>query len=273
MSDDDLAAATSGFLEGVRDIAAPFFIGKIRKRQEEDFLTRRRERQAIPGKRVEQLTGIDLGLGDNDKIYPEEAALLQTRISAEKQAQALQAQLGLITFRQGLQETSQVKQEERAEKRKEGVVSQAETGRDVLAREAIQSIGKARKILFPKGTAKSFNRRIATTSNIPFIGGSLPFDFEAQEVNRLLGGALSGRVLIKTGVAARPEEIQEERERFLSGLGSNPQAAFNALEQLESFYKDYRTGLRTKGRGIEPERPEREVVGDDELDNVFGEFE
>lgn len=113
MSDDDLAAATSGFLEGVRDIAAPFFLGKIRKRQEEDFLTRQRERQAIPGKRAEQLTGLDLGLTENDKIYPEEAALLQTRISAEKQAQALLNQLSLFQFKQSEEVKAEIEKEKR----------------------------------------------------------------------------------------------------------------------------------------------------------------
>lgn len=113
MSDDDLAAATSGFLEGVRDIAVPFFLGKIKHKQEEDFLTRQRVRQAIPGKRVEQLTGMDLGFTENDKIYPEEAALLQTRVSAEKQAQALSNQLSLFQFKQAEEIKAEIGKEKR----------------------------------------------------------------------------------------------------------------------------------------------------------------
>ena len=55
-----------------------------------------------------------------------------------------------------------------------------------------------------------------------------------------MGAALSGRQLIQTGVAARPEETQRLIQQFAPNLFSNPKSALNGLNELEVFYKNYR---------------------------------
>lgn len=140
-------------------------------------------------------------------------------------------------------ETAESKLEQ--EKKKEIIkgVSGEVGGRVALAKEGIKNIQDIRKILFPTGEAKSFKRTTAFASNLP--GGTLPllpqrgWGKAEQEVFRKMGAALSGRQLIQTGVAARPEETARLIAQFAPSLGSNPEAAFNALTELEDFYKSY----------------------------------
>ena len=62
-----------------------------------------------------------------------------------------------------------------------------------------------------------------------------------------MGAALSGRQLIQTGVAARPEETQRLIQQFAPNLFSNPKSALKGLNELEDFYKNYRQTLKGKG--------------------------
>lgn len=116
-------------------------------------------------------------------------------------------------------------------------------GRIALAKESIKNIQDVKNILFPTGKSESFKRRIAFGSNLP--GGTLPilaqrgWRQEEQDVFRKMGAALSGRQLIQTGVAARPEETAKLVAQFAPSVGSNPQAALNGLNELEEFYKSY----------------------------------
>jgi len=127
----------------------------------------------------------------------------------------------------------------------------SETGKVALARESIKNIQDIKSILFPTGEAKSFKRSTAFASNLP--GGSLPilpsrgWGKAEQEIFRKMGAALSGRQLIQTGVAARPEETQKLISQFAPSGGSNPEAALNGLTELENFYKDYLNTLETRG--------------------------
>ena len=118
--------------------------------------------------------------------------------------------------------------------RKKMMGAGAESGRIALAKESIKNIGDIRKILFPDGTPESFKRGVAAESNI-FGGFSQP----AQDVFRKAGASVSGRQLIQTGVAARPEETELLRKQFISNFKSNPAAAMSALKELEDFYTDY----------------------------------
>ena len=110
----------------------------------------------------------------------------------------------------------------------------AEAGRMALAKESQKNIQDIKNILFPDGTPESFMRSIAAESNI--FGG---FSEEAQNVFRKAGASLAGRQLISTGVAARPEETEALRKQFVANIKSNPQAAFNALNELQNFYGEY----------------------------------
>lgn len=82
MAGDDLASAVTGLSEGIRDIAIPFFQGKIAKRQRQELLADERMRTAIPGSRVKSLsTG---NISDNDLLFPEEAALFNQGVAKKK---------------------------------------------------------------------------------------------------------------------------------------------------------------------------------------------
>ena len=123
-----------------------------------------------------------------------------------------------------------------------------------LAQESIQGVSKAFNTLFPKGTAESFSRGTAVKSNIPGSGipilgrvipDTMPFSKEGQDVNRWIGNALAGRQLIQTGVAARPDETASLVRRFMANVGSDPEAAKAALEELSNFYNVYTDVLTT----------------------------
>ena len=136
-----------------------------------------------------------------------------------------------------------------------GTIPPDKAGVYTLSVESIKNIGNAVKTLFPDGTANSFKRDIAIKSNIPgsdlpIVGGLIPnaapFSKEGQNVNRWIGNALSGRQLIQTGVAARPDETQALVRRFMAGAVSNPESAKQAFEELSGFYTDYNTVLTTR---------------------------
>jgi len=146
-------------------------------------------------------------------------------------------------------EAPPVEEESRArEKGKVGFVPVDKAGLDTLADEAISNVQDVRKVLFPDGTSKSFRRDIATASRLPILGKAAPFNKDAQNVERKIKTALSARILIMTGVAARPEEIQSQYDLFIANLGSDPDSAFEALDQLESFNTKYKKTLRGRGQ-------------------------
>lgn len=150
------------------------------------------------------------------------------------------------------------------EKQKEIIkgVSGEVGGRVALAKESIKNIQDIKKILFPTGEVKSFKRGIAAGSNIPgatapligaLIPEKMPFNRAMQDVYRKMGAAISGRQLIQTGVAARPEETAKLISQFAPNLFSNPEAALQGLNELEDFYNTYLRQTEPEqrfGRGI-----------------------
>lgn len=154
---------------------------------------------------------------------------------------------GKVEFGPALKPDVELKQKEEELKQKEIIqgVSGDIGGRLTLAKESIKNIDDIRKILFPGGTPESFKRTTAFASNLPL--GTLPifpqrgWGKAEQDVFRKMGVALSGRQLIQTGVAARPEETSRLIAQFAPSVGSNPDAAWNALNELEDFYKSYIT--------------------------------
>jgi len=155
-------------------------------------------------------------------------------------------QYGGVTFENPEAALEQKKQE----KLGEGIPT-SEAGKFSLAEESIRNIQDIKKTLFPDGTPASFKRTTAFASNLP--GGSLPvlasrgWGKAEQDVFRKMGAALSGRQLIQTGVAARPEETQKLISQFAPSVGSNPEAALAGLNELEDFYKSYMGNVRNKG--------------------------
>lgn len=136
----------------------------------------------------------------------------------------------------------------------------AESGRVALAKEGLQSIAKVRKLLFPDGTSKSFKRSTAIQANMPGPGSVFPWGgTDVKDINRMMGTALSGRQLIQTGVAARPEESRALVAAFAPNGFSDPQAAWNGLDQLDAFYRQYlgqsdpetRFGVNQKNSGVD----------------------
>jgi NACalpha-BTF3-like transcription factor len=140
-----------------------------------------------------------------------------------------------------------------ADKQKDiGVVPTSEAGRVALAEESLKNIDDVIGILFPSGRAKSYKRLIAAGSNIPLSGLPLiPSNIgfkNPQDVFRKMGAALSGRQLIQTGVAARPEETLKLVRQFApSGLMSS-ESALQGLRELKDFYSNYLRIVKTRGQ-------------------------
>ena len=147
-------------------------------------------------------------------------------------------------------------------------VSGEVAGRVSLAKESIKNIRDVKNILFPDGTAKSFRRNIAMRSNLPgislpFIGRITPrvspdnpispWDNQkaqaGQTVFRKVQSSLGGRLLIKSGVAVRPEELEREIDQFAPRLTSNPEASLEGLNELQNFYLDFLGTVDAKFRG------------------------
>lgn len=157
-------------------------------------------------------------------------------------------------------------------------------GKIALANESLKNIEDIKTALFPDGTPKSFNREIAFGSNppalnLPIIGRvgarvrrDNPLDptddkvvEKTQDVFRKIGASLSGRQLIQTGVAARPEETQKLLEQFGPNMFSNPEAALKGLNELQTFYKDYLHNALPEKR-LNKESSAKEEVKVKELD-------
>lgn len=172
---------------------------------------------------------------------------------------------GGITFENPQMVIEQQKQEELAKG-----IPPAQAGLDTLAEESIKNIGDIKKTLFPSGTTESFRRKTAGKSNIPMSWLPLmpqvaPFSEDAQNIYRKMGVALSGRQLIQTGVAARPEETQRLIQQFAPNLFSNPKSALKGLNELEDFYKNYRQTLRTKGISTQSQSKQYIRTGTDSI--------
>lgn len=132
--------------------------------------------------------------------------------------------------------------------------AEASVGKVTLANESLQNIDDIINALFPDGTPESFDRGLATSSNMPAgwlpgmpsVRPDNPLDQNdnarveaAQNIYRKMGASLGARQLIQTGVAARPEETAKLVSQFAPNLFSNPQAAYKGLKELKKFYEEY----------------------------------
>jgi hypothetical protein len=141
-------------------------------------------------------------------------------------------------------------------------ISADKAGLYELAKESVRNIASVKSSLFPTGEAKSYQRLKAGSSNLPMntfpVLGALvpsykPFNKDAQDIFRRMSAALSGRQLIQTGVAARPEETAKLVSQFAPNFFTNPEATLSGLNELEQFYSNYIKTLETKGVSQEDE--------------------
>lgn len=151
----------------------------------------------------------------------------------------------------------------------------AEMGRAVLAEKAISDIGAVRSLMFPKGTKESYKSGLAAASNVPMnrfpgiglvVPTAMPFNKDAQTVARKMQDAITGKVLIQTGVAARPEEVQAERDKYIPTFASHGDSVWDSFNELQQFYSVYNQGLKSghiswkEGAGIIPLTQEGERI-------------
>lgn len=123
----------------------------------------------------------------------------------------------------------------------------SEAGRYTLANESVKNIEDVKNILFPDGTPKSFRKDLAIKGQFARWGLAAPTDKDGQRLYRKLSSALSGRQLIQTGVAARPEETNLLYKQFYGNALSNPDSLFEGLNQLKDFYTNYQGIVSQKG--------------------------
>lgn len=122
-----------------------------------------------------------------------------------------------------------------------------EAGRAALAFQSGEvSLPGAKAILFPDGTPQSFRADVALKARLPFYGGPLPKDTDAQNLYRFLFDSTAAKILIQTGVAARPEEVQAEIKKFIPNFLSDAQATMDGLDQLGQFYEIFLHTLKNK---------------------------
>lgn len=129
------------------------------------------------------------------------------------------------------------------------IVSGENVGRVVLANTAVKDIEQAKNILFPTGKPESFRRDVIIKSKLPITGGTMPFDKESQEVSSRLRNAIAAKVLLQTGVAARPEEVDNQYKAYIANWQTNPKAALDQFNRLQEFYISYLKTMKNKKIG------------------------
>ena len=255
MANDNLLAAIAGAVEGAGSVLTPYLLEGIKEKREA------RKRQVRVPKELAESLGIQPGEVDErvlnaatrttGSIYDQGTGEF-VRSPYGKPAISRPARTpysnGVEEEKPNLQDNRLGFQREKFEYQKEQKEEQLnripsdQAGRSVLASQSIKNIDNTFKVLFPKGTPESFRRDIATESNLP--AGALGKD--AQNVRRWMRTALSGRQLIQTGVAARPEETQQLYDAFIAGITSHPESAFASINELKDFYTEYIEVLKTK---------------------------
>ena len=239
---DNLLAAISGALEGFNRAAQPYMQAKY----EDQLATKRRQQQMQDDLALlPQRQAIESQYKRQDLDYQNQLAIDRSRAEYDQKLPIENRKLDLMEKRLSLMERLAT-QKANSVVAKQSTIPSSEIGKATLAQESIVNIKNARKKLFPDDTPQSFDRKIAMKSNLPLIGGSLPFSGDGQDIQRWLGNALAARQLISTGVAARPDETKALVSRFMANYGSDPHAFDRALSELERFYDNYLSNLSSK---------------------------
>lgn len=121
----------------------------------------------------------------------------------------------------------------------------ANTGEITFAKEASRLIPLARQTLFPSGSPDSFRRDFAIQKDI--FGRPLPLSREGQDLYRQIGSALDMRNFMLTGKASTEQERADRTKQFMIDATSNPQAAFDALGDIEGLTNDFLSSIDPRG--------------------------
>lgn len=134
-------------------------------------------------------------------------------------------------------------QEEQAKESRKGLPIET-GGKLAMVKQAKNDIAEVRQMLFPDGTAESFDRGRAFNSNLPMsrapilgavIPQAMPFNEMGQKIYSRLQNAVAAKLRVETGAQANPSEVENILARFGITSASNPKAAFDALQRLEGF--------------------------------------
>jgi hypothetical protein len=117
---------------------------------------------------------------------------------------------------------------------------------------AFTDMQEARDLVFPDGTPASQRtdllRRLGTPLQVGSLMGGKKSDLtDAQKIISRIDNAIAAKLLVQTGVAARPDEIQALRSQFQPLARLTNEANFDRMNRLERF-------LRSGTEVIDPKR-------------------
>jgi len=114
-----------------------------------------------------------------------------------------------------------------------------QAGRLESSLEGVRALRHMRALLFPDGTTESFQRQAAyKKSPFPF-SKPVPNDYTARSLYRRAGQAIAGKLLVQSGVSTRPDEYERLGEQLVANAFSNPQEAWDAINEGEGFYSGF----------------------------------
>ena len=117
-------------------------------------------------------------------------------------------------------------------------------GRLSLASQGQSHAATAKQLLFPTGTAESFDRGLVTAMHSPFGVGMIG-NGRAQSLEFNLMRAIDSQLRTETGATAPPEELKRLSREFIANAVADPHAAFERLNTLEG-------GLQKTSNFIDP---------------------
>ena len=132
--------------------------------------------------------------------------------------------------------------------RKKGMPAEG-AGKTAMLEQAKTDLLGIESMLFPgEGENETFNRKLAIKSNMPIIGGALPFSGEAKKVNSRMQNALEAKLRIETGAAATQPEFDRLMDRFGIAFDDTLVSAKDKFERLIDFMDNATIKIDPSGR-------------------------
>lgn len=138
-------------------------------------------------------------------------------------------------------------------------------GKLINLQTAFDDLQEAKNILFPDGTPTSQRtdllQRLGTPLQVgSLVGGEKSDRTDAQKVISRIQNAIAAKLLVQTGVAARPDEIRRLMAQFQPLARLTDEANFDRMNRLEEFLRSGAqvidpTGRFTKNRETELSPP------------------